>query len=363
MRELKNKLTTGKNTKNTQGRKGKMFGYQVLGFGSGGKPDAYIAATGGTVSTVDTNFKVHVFTGPGTFCVSAGSGDLAKVDYLVVAGGGGGQGPMSGGGGAGGFRESHEVPVSGPYTASPLAATSCASLPVESPVPVTVGGGGNAWSITSAPNSTTNPNTPGANSVFSTITSTGGGASPQCGGSGSGGGRTTQPGGNGNTPPTSPSQGNPGGGNAGGTANDNGAGGGGGAGAAGQQIPGTQPSSGLHGGDGGNGAPTNITGSNVTRAGGGAGGSRQQGTIQPGGNFGTGGTGGGGNQGYTTGPGQGNVVVATQGQANTGGGGGSPVYSACNPPGPHINNPQTDREQTGGAGGSGVVIIRYRFQA
>ena len=28
------------------------------------------AATGGTVTTVWTNFKVHTFTGPGTFCVS-----------------------------------------------------------------------------------------------------------------------------------------------------------------------------------------------------------------------------------------------------------------------------------------------------
>ena len=36
MRELKNKLTSGKNVRNTQTRKTKSFGYQVLGFGSGG---------------------------------------------------------------------------------------------------------------------------------------------------------------------------------------------------------------------------------------------------------------------------------------------------------------------------------------
>ena len=36
MRELKNKLTSGKNTKNIQRRKAKSFGYQVLGFGAGG---------------------------------------------------------------------------------------------------------------------------------------------------------------------------------------------------------------------------------------------------------------------------------------------------------------------------------------
>ena len=32
---------------------------------------SFITATGGTVTTVDTDFKVHTFTGPGTFCVSA----------------------------------------------------------------------------------------------------------------------------------------------------------------------------------------------------------------------------------------------------------------------------------------------------
>ena len=36
MRDLKNKLTSGKNTKNIQRRKSKSFGYQVLGFGAGG---------------------------------------------------------------------------------------------------------------------------------------------------------------------------------------------------------------------------------------------------------------------------------------------------------------------------------------
>ena len=47
----------------------------------------YVAATGGTVTTVCTNFKVHTFTGPGTFCVS-NAGNAAgsnTVDYLVIA--------------------------------------------------------------------------------------------------------------------------------------------------------------------------------------------------------------------------------------------------------------------------------------
>ena len=50
----------------------------------------FIAATGGTVTTCG-NFKIHTFTGPGTFCVSC-AGNAAgsnTVDYLVVAGGGG----------------------------------------------------------------------------------------------------------------------------------------------------------------------------------------------------------------------------------------------------------------------------------
>ena len=52
----------------------------------------FIQATGGTVTTVCTNFKVHTFTGPGTFCVSQGgtASGSNTVDYLVVAAGGGG---------------------------------------------------------------------------------------------------------------------------------------------------------------------------------------------------------------------------------------------------------------------------------
>jgi len=72
MRDLKNKLTSSKNTKNIQNRRGKVFGYQVLGFGAGG-----------------------------------GGAAPADVDYLIVAGGGaGGGGYLSGGGGAGGARTS-----------------------------------------------------------------------------------------------------------------------------------------------------------------------------------------------------------------------------------------------------------------
>ena len=139
---------------------------------------AFVAATGGTVTTCG-DFKIHTFTSPGTFCVSSGGNSLGsnKVDYLVIAGAGGGgagssqggcNGGGGGGGGAGGFRESHAVPVSGCYTASPLATST--SLPVTATgYPITVGGGGAGGTGPSKQGSA------GSNTVFSTITSAGGG--------------------------------------------------------------------------------------------------------------------------------------------------------------------------------------------
>ena len=322
MRDLKNKLTSSKNTKNIKNRRGKSFGYQVLGFGAGGSVLPFIAATGGTI-VEDGNFKIHIFTGPGTFCVSSAGTDAGSnaVDYMVVAGGGG---ATYGGGGAGGFRNS----------------VSCAgSLPLSvQGYPITVGGGGTA-----------NPSARGANSVFSSITSTGGGASGiplpanAPGGSGAGGGYQDSPspnaGGLGNTPPVSPPQGNNGGTGHGiyGT-NNNGSGGAGGASAVGGPSGGSQG-----GGTGGAGAPTLIFGSTPTApsygesgpapgryfAGGGAG--TNSGPATP---AKEGGVGGGGNGGPTvTSPG-------TSGSTNMGGGGGD----------------------FAGAGGSGIVVIRYKFQ-
>ena len=55
----------------------------------------FIVATGGTITT-SGDYKIHTFTGPGTFTVSnAGLGTPcapSNVDYLVIAGGGGGGG-------------------------------------------------------------------------------------------------------------------------------------------------------------------------------------------------------------------------------------------------------------------------------
>jgi len=327
-----------------------------------GAQSLFVTATGGTITTVCTNYKVHTFTGPGTFQVTcAGNpGGSTEISYLVVAGGGGGAANGSGGGGAGGYREGKSPQT--PYTASPLACTSGSNngLPVAvASYPVTVGGGG--------PGVSSGRSTDGSVSTFAgttTITSTGGGSSGSyCGstafdnpaikgnpgGSGGGGGAgPSSPGslpdipadnkGTGNTPPVSPSQGNPGGralhspsfSPTGAVAG----GGGGGAGAAGGDI--TQLSPGKAG-MGGVGTPTQITGSAVSYAGGAGGG------IGPGAGFlvacgspcGTGGAGGR----Y---PGS----AAVAGTTNRGGGGGG---------GGH-------QPQAGANGGSGVVIIRYKFQ-
>jgi len=299
----------------------------------------FVAATGGCIATCG-NYKIHTFTGPGTFTVtSAGNaGGSNSVDYLVVAGGGsGGHGTNGGGGGgAGGYRES--VPSPAAWTASPLANPGGA-LPVSvQGYPITVGGGGPGVA---------NPNIgiQGTPSVFSTITSTGGGGGGRwssggqtTGGSGGGSAQPNGTGGVGNTPPTSPSQGNNGG-NLGFWQ----MGGGGGAGAGG--TPGHSPcgscggsSSNRNGkGGGGNGVATFISGTSVTRAGGGGGGFSCAPSLSPASNYAPGGTGGGANGGPST----------QNGTANTGGGGG----------GSPMPNPAPS-----GSGGSGVVVIRYKFQ-
>ena len=308
---------------------------------------ASVSGACNTLTTVDTNYKVATFFGPGNFTVNSGAGPVAVADYTVVAGGGSGGrggsgGDMGGGGGAGGFREAKVVATSGCWTASPLAAAT--SVPLSpGAYPITVGAGGAA-----TPSSAAQYGNPGSNSIFSSITSTGGGGGasnastpgfnppsyPGAGGSGGGargGGAPTLQIGTGNSPPVSPPQGNPGGwGSAGAGPNpfspDNSAGAGGGAAAVGGN------SSAPSGGVGGAGATNTITGSPVQRAGGGGG----AGNSGPGG----GGAGGGGAGGWDTTPG-------TAGTANTGGGGGG---NGCNGSG------------TGKAGGSGIVVIRYKFQ-
>jgi len=263
----------------------------------------YISATGGTITT-SGDYKIHTFTGDGCFVVSnAGTPAGADtVDYLVVAGGGGagvsGTSDPSGGGGAGGYRESSGA-ASGCYTVSPRGSGVSALSISASTYPITVGGGGSGSS--SFPSKGGN----GGNSNFSTITSTGGGG----GGSGYGYGGTE-----------GSRDGNPGG-SGGGAGYSGPAGGGGSAGSGnsppvsppqgspGNPTPGSDGGSALSTGSG-NGATSSINASPVKRANGADGGN-------PGG---------------------------PAGAANTGNGGGA-LFNG-----------------NGRSGGSGIVIIRYKFQ-
>jgi len=336
---------------------------------------AFVAATGGTVTT-SGDFKIHTFTGDGCFVVSCGGNPSGStsVSYMVVAGGGGANG---GGGGAGGFREG--LGSNDSYTGSPLRSPTGVPVSVTT-YPVTVGGGGTSPGGAS---SDASKGTNGSNSVFSTITSAGGGAggsagSNPCtpgnpGGSGGGAGRAPSPGcftvGSGNTPPTSPPQGNNGGlGASGGWVS----GGGGGATAvAANPSPGAggdQPGGGDVGGLGGAGAGTGINPSCTVGtpgpngalryfAGGGGGQDYQNPSPQGGTMEGTpvnggGGVGGGGNAQVSGLGNEGNGNgSATAGSANTGGGGGGGAYNSGQPAASY-----------GKAGGSGIVIIRYKYQ-
>ena len=271
----------------------------------------FITATGGTI-TCCGDFKVHTFTSSGTFAVTAGAGPAATLDYLVIGAGGGGGNNRGGGGGAGGYRAGLSG-NNGTYTTLP-AVTSELGLPVQTgdSIPVTIGAGGAA-------------NSNGANTVFSTITSAGGGAggSPSdpgsTGGSGGGGGHPSRGAGSGNTPAVNPPQGNNGG-----SGNATSAGSGGGAGQEGNPAPGPG-----NGGTGAIGATSGINFSDVDRAGGGGGGGQTTGGPA------------------SDGGGAGNRGAGTAGTANTGGGGGG---GGSQLPG------------AGAAGGSGLVIIRYKYQ-
>jgi len=175
----------------------------------------FISATGGTI-TCCGDYKIHTFTGPGTFCVSSignPTGGPNSVDYLIVAGGGGMGYGYGGAGGAGGYRASGFGP-------SPLQATA---IPVSvQGYPISIGGGG-----AGSPVNPGNPDYPCGSSPGSVtsgmgLTSTGGGGGasgkfgrvgkPGGSGGGSSGGapNSTQAGGTGNAPPVSPPQGNPG---------------------------------------------------------------------------------------------------------------------------------------------------------
>jgi len=286
---------------------------------SGNVIPEYVTATGGTITTCG-DYKYHKFTSPGTFCVSNAGNPVGNnnVELVIVAGGGAGGGRYGGGGGGGG-----------------MVLTPTCGIPVSSATgfPIAVGAGG-----AGVPQPCGGIGLPGVNSTGFSLTSIGGGggihtgSNPgQAGGSGGGSGQ-----GGGTGPGIQPSQ--PGNSGTFGFGNDSGcgatgaplyghAGGGGAGGVGGNGSPGG-------GGNGGNGKSVTPQfpgpAGGTTFAGGGGGGSY-------GGPTGAGGPGGGGTAGS---PGGG-------GGTNSGGGGGGST-----------GNTQT----AGGNGGSGIVIIKYKFQ-
>ena len=303
----------------------------------------YISATGGTI-TCCGDFKIHTFTGPGTFTVSStGAPANNTLEYIVVAGGGGNGfcgGNAMGGAGAGGFRLAAPSLAPLTYPGKPLSTTGLTATAAA--FPITVGAGG-------SPGPGINQQgTAGSTSTFSTISSAGGAKGSRgaancgvgcAGGSGAGGagGGYNRAAGAGNTPPVSPPQGQPGGNSGNNPAYpDHASGGGGGAICAGAQGRSISNNASGKGGDGA-GVPTAFgangepCGSFRYYAGGGAGEYYAPVTSEKA----PGGKGGGGNGG-----------TCTPGTANTGGGGGG-----GGTPG-----------DAGGAGGSGIVIIRYKYQ-
>jgi len=321
-------------------------------------PTYIVASVSGACNTLTTapdcsNVKVAKFVNPGTFtvCSVGNPSGSDTVDYLVIAGGAsggnggapsGGSGTASAGGGAGGYRFSDGT-ASGCYSAGPTP-LGASALPVSATgYPITVGGGGAVNGPTPAAGQQGNP---GDTSIFSTITSagggTGGGWSPTPGSNGvdgGSGGGASQSGsaGAGNTPSVSPPQGNPGGT----SASPNGAGGGGGGvtGAGGNGTAANPQPCNSTGGAGGTGATSAIDGTPTGRGGGGSGGVGGDLPVGPPGTVGpvSDGGGAGGNIG----------VAGSAGTIYTGGGGGG---GGANP------------GKVGGAGGSGIVVIRYRYQ-
>ncbi len=301
---------------------------------------ASVSGTGNTLATAPdcANTKIATFTGPGTFTVSQIASCAANnaVSHLIVAGGGGGASSHGAGGGGGGFREV-KSPIT-PYTASPLDGYPTAPNRITvtaQAYPIVVGGGG-AGGVDPSPNPVNLSGSQGGTSSFGGISSAGGGggavysSNGLAGGSG-GGGRASP--GAGNTPPVTPPQGQNGG-----TGPGNGpnyaVGGGGGAGEVGGNACGNTCS-----GRGGAGVATHISASPLSYSGGGGSGTFNGGTAGAGSPCGTGGaagTAGGNNPGAA-------------GTINRGGGSGGRSY-------------QSSPGAPGTAGGSGVVIIRYKFQ-
>jgi len=304
--------------------------------------------------------------------------NVYAVDYLVVAGGGGGN---SGGGGAGGFVSSWNVRNQADTGTVAVRQSPLTVYPGDE-IPVTVGVGGSAGSGGALSNWATalTRGTNGHNSIFGSVTATGGGAGGFGFGCQGGDGSTPCPGGS-----MSGAQGGSGGGSAydftgtsnptstqstvigasslgsrggtsGGSAGYRAGSGGGGAGAEGGPARSSGDNLTHAGGDGGAGVRSNISGTSIIYSCGGGGGINDNdgnntaknyasGTIDGFGRAGCTDAGRGSNQVVDSrlNGGSNNYFNGTSGGANLGHGGGG-----------------TDPESTvAGAGGSGVVILRY----
>ena len=266
----------------------KGFGYQVLGFGSGG-----------------------------------GVGPPIDFQYLVVAGGGAGK-PGGGGGGGGG--------AGGSRTSFP-GGTAINLLGGETTITIGTGGYGETGNIAVDGNDSS---VVGDNFTITASGGAGGTANTQDGipgGSGGGVGSSggdLMTGGSGNKGGYTPSEGNPGGNNVN-TGPHYGGGGGGGIGGAGNNGTNT------NGGNGGSGSANTISGSSVTYAGGGGA------STYNGGSAGGGGSGGGGNaRDHAANP----VQIGYPGTDGLGGGAGGGAGTANTPGG----TPVPGNTSTGGDG-------------
>lgn len=287
---------------------------QALDVGNSNGTGAAIMPTGTTAQrpSIPLNGMYRLNTTTGTpewyssttsSWVSFSQSSAYSIDYLIVAGGGGGGSNGAGGGGAGGA-----------YFAS-TGITTGDSFSIT----VGAGGAGNVGGTGAS----------GSNSIFNSITMTGGGGGGSLqttglsGGSGGGGGSSYA-----------------GSGPGAGASGTSGQGFSGGNGASG--IP-SVPSQ-IGGGGGGGYSAVGSAGTNSNGGAGGAGLNWQSlGTFYAGGGGGGSGTTGGAGGSSVGGNGGSGATAATNGTANRGGGGGGG------------GNPAT----TGGNGASGVVIIRY----
>jgi len=264
----------------------------------------YVTATGGTVTT-DGDYRIHTFTSSGTFTVSDSGNTQGSntLECCLIAGGGSGGSDNQGGGGGGGGGFLYQSSIS----------------PSVTSYSVVIGAGGASGGDTDG--GTQGPGYPGTNTTGFGYTAIGGGEGAGSnkwrvnGAGGSGGGGTSSMGGG---------SGTTGQGYAGGSANAYNAGGGGGANGAG----------GSTGGAGGAGKPNPITGSTAGASGyfSGGGGAATDGSA----------TGAGGIGGGTSGVN--NSAASASSPANSGGGSGG------------------TENARGGLGGSGIVVIRYKFQ-